>query len=122
MYGMTTFFGRDLALQRNSEEGYVADNVKDLVADELVVESERGFIEHAVGRKDYSVIQRPAKSKIGLSQHLDLVRKAERAGRRDLFAERAVIHHEMKGLPLDERMREVDHALDLESVGGLDRH
>lgn len=119
---MAAFFGGDLALERHSDESYIADDVEDLVTDELVVEPERSFVEHAVGREHDGVVERSAEGEVCFPQHLDLMSEAEGARGGDLFAERSVIHHEVKRLSFDEGMREVDDAFDLEPVGRLDGH
>ena len=64
-------------------------------------------------------------NKIGvyrLPKHLDLVNKSERPSRGYLTAERAILHRKFAALSIYERVREVDHALDLESFGGFDGH
>ena len=51
VYAVAAFFGGDLAFDVHAEQGEVADDVEDLVADEFVVEAQGSFVEHPVGRR-----------------------------------------------------------------------
>ena len=76
---MAAAFGGYFGLERHSEQSEIADDVEDLVADKFVVEAERRFVEHSVGRENNCIIERAAESEIRFAEHFDLVSKAESA-------------------------------------------
>ncbi len=119
---MPRLYGRDLAFNVHAEQGEVTDDVEYLVADEFVVETQGSFVEHPVRREDDRIVERTAEREICLAKHLDLVRKAEGAGRSYFFSKRTVLEYKIQRLPLDKRVREVDDAVDLVIRGGFDRH
>src|SRR5947209_4159469 len=55
MDGMAGLLGGDTALHGHSEESEVADDIQDLMTDELVVESQRRFVEHSRLGQNYGV-------------------------------------------------------------------
>ncbi len=60
MDAVAACFGGDLAFDVHAEQGEVADDVEDLVADEFVVEAQGSFVEHPVGREHDRIVERPA--------------------------------------------------------------
>ena len=60
MDGVAAFFGGDLAEDGQSDEGDVADDVEYFVSDKFVVEPERRFVQHSVGRQNDGVIEQIA--------------------------------------------------------------
>ena len=85
----------DLADDRTADQGEVADQVEDLVADELVAEAERSVHDAAVVEDD-AVLDRAAARQAGRAQLLDVVHEAERARRRDLLEEVVVMEVELR--------------------------
>ncbi len=84
---MPRLYSGDLAFDVHAEQGEVADDVEYLVTNKFVVETQRRFIEHSVGRKDDRIVERASECEIRLAQHFDLVRKSKGPCRRDLSVE-----------------------------------
>src|SRR5690606_12618767 len=122
MYGVAAFFGCYLSFKRHTQKREIADDVENLMADEFVVEPERVFVKHSVGRKHDSAVERSAEREVCLSQHFYFVRKTKSACRRDLAAERTILENEVELLPVDVRMRKIDHAFDLVFVSWFGGH
>ena len=53
---MTTAFGTHTAEQRHAEQGEVADDVEDFVADKFVARAQRCLVQHGVGREHDGVV------------------------------------------------------------------
>ena len=68
-----------MADEREPEQRDIADQVQDLVSDELVLEAEARFIHDTVFGQNYGVVQCSAFSESSGPQVLDFVQKAERA-------------------------------------------
>ena len=77
----------DVADDRVADERQIADDVEDLVADELVLEAQR-VVEHAGLAEHDRVVERAAEGEALLAQRLDFLQEPERARRRDLVDER----------------------------------
>src|SRR5688572_17040024 len=104
---MAAALGDYFAGDGHSQQREIAYDVEYLVTDKLVVKPQRGLVEHTVRRQNDGVVERAAQGEICPSQHVDLVCKAKGAGRRYLFAERAVLKYKPKRLPPDKRVREI---------------
>ena len=97
----------DLADDRTTDEGQVAEKVEDLVADELVAETE-WTVDHALIVESDAVLDRAAPSQTGRAKLLDLAHEAEGPGWGDLPRKVVVIELELVGLATDRRVSEVD--------------
>lgn len=84
---MATFLSGYLALDRHSDQGEIPNNIQDLVPDKFIVESQWCIVKHAVRRKDDRIVEGAPESKVCLSQHFDLMCKAESSGGSDLLSE-----------------------------------
>src|SRR5262245_46291862 len=73
-----------------SEEREAADEIEDLVADELVFEAQRAVEDAGVANHD-RVVERSAQRQTVLAQHLHFLQEGERARWRDLVDERVFV-------------------------------
>src|SRR5262249_44076803 len=103
----------------HSGERQVADDVQNLVAHKLVVESQRLLIEDAVARQRDRVFERAAARQTVLAQRLDFLYESEGSGRRALFWIIAGANDDLAPLLADHRVIEVNQAGDAEFAGGL---
>src|SRR5436190_20249141 len=71
MQGVTSPASDDLASHRTPNEGQVAEEVEDLVADELVAEAQRS-VHHVVVAEDDAVLDGPAASEACGAHPLDV--------------------------------------------------
>ena len=108
-----------MADDRMADERQVADDVENLVADELVLEAQRverpGLAEHD------GVVERPAQRESALTHHLDVLEEAERARRGDVFGEALFRQSHGAALLTKQRMVEADRVGDLEVVRRVER-
>src|SRR5687767_4482292 len=119
---MAAALGADEAEKRHPEEREVADDVEYLVADELVGAAQGLLVEHPVGREHDGVVERAAADEVGAPERLDLLGEAEGAGRGNLAGEAFGVERvEAVVLAADERVPEVDRAVYLAALEGLDR-
>ena len=110
----------EMADHREADERQIADDVEDLVADELVLEAQR-VVQHAGLSEHDRVVERAAERQAALPQHLDFLQEAKRAGRRNLLDERLFRDLHRPRLMPDERVIEADAVGDLEVVGRIER-
>ena len=97
-----------------------ADDVQNLVSDELVLEPQ-GAVEHTGLAQHDGVVQRPAQGEPPSTQHLDLLQEAKGPGRSDLVDEDVLAHPHRAGLVTQQRVIEADAVGDLELVGRIER-
>ena len=98
----------------------VADAVEHLVADELVGKAQALLVQHPVLADHDRVLERAAERQAARPQLLDPLGEAEGAGARDLGLEVVGAEAHLQRLAVDQRMVELDLAVDLEAVGGLE--
>src|SRR4051812_2280685 len=116
---VTGFRGADLADDRPADECEVAEQIEDLVADELVPEAKLAAHDALVVEHD-AVIDRAAARETGSAELLDVAHEAERAGGGDLLEEAVVIEVELQRLPADDRVLEIDLVLENQAICGGD--
>ena len=109
----------DVADDRMADERQVADDVENLVTDELVLEPQR--VQHAGVANDDGVLERAAQRQAVLAQHLHFLQEAERARRRDALREALLGDPLGARLVAQQRMVEADRVADLEVIRRIDR-
>src|SRR5262245_22966605 len=112
---MSGAMGYEVADDRVTDEREVADGIENLVAHELVLETQR-VVQHAGLAEHDRVLQRAAQRQLVLTQHLDVLQECEGAGRRDFLDE--ALRRDAKGprLMAKERVVEADAVGDLEVI------
>src|SRR5260221_5333012 len=119
VHGVTRLVRRDLAHDGTTDQGQIADEVEDLVPDELVAETERP-VHHTLVVEDDAVLYGTAAGETCLTQFLNFLEEAERTRRSDLAEEAVVVKVEVEGLFADGAVREVDPVLQDQAVRGDD--
>src|SRR3954447_3261982 len=107
--------GADLADDRAADEREIAQQIEDLVADELVAEAEVAA-DHAFVVEHDAVLDRAAAGEAGSAHLLDIAQEAKRAGRRDFLEETVVVEVELQRLPSDDRVAEIDLVLEDQAI------
>jgi len=118
VHGVSGAVGFDVAEDALAEEGEVADEVEDLVADEFVREAQRRVVDAVVGEHD-AVLTRRAAYESHVEHGALLLEEAEGARGRNLFDIGAVGELDAQSLAADERMREIDGVTDGVAVGRI---
>ena len=108
----------DVALNRAAEQREVADQVEDLVPDELVAIAE--LVQHAALADDDRVVERAALRQAVPAQLIDVLQEAVGPGRRELPDERFFCRLARNHLGSDGRMGAVKRVADAERVAGED--
>jgi hypothetical protein len=103
--------GDDMGVQPAPEKGQVADDVADLVAQELVVVAQ-AFVEHTVLVQDDRVIERGAHRQAAGVQRLGIGLEAEGPCRSELSPKRRLVDDERSVLTTDAGVVEVDRGRD----------
>src|SRR5947207_5310171 len=105
----------DLADDGTADEREVAEEVEDLVADELVAEAEVAA-DHSFVVEHDAVLDRAAARETGGAHLLDVAQETERTGRGNLLEEAVVIEVELQRLPSDHGMAEIDLVLENQAI------
>ena len=113
-----TAVGHEVPDQRMAHQGEVADDVENLVPDELVLEPQRG-VQDARLTQYHRVVERAAERQPLLAEHLDLPQEAEGARRRDLVDKCLFAHPQRAHLMPQQRVIEADAVGHAEMIGGI---
>ena len=109
-----------MADEREAEKRDIADQVQDLVADELVLEAQARFIHDTVFGQNHGVVQCPAFSEASGPQGFDFVQKSKRASRCNILLKSRGGAGIGVGLGLDQWMIVVNGVRDLRGGRRLD--
>src|SRR5580698_6873335 len=99
--------GFDVAEDTLAEQGQIADQVEDLVADELILEAQRRVVDALAGEY-HAVLARSATDEAHVQHRVLLLEEAEGSGGGDLADVAAVGKLNLEGFATDQRVREVD--------------
>ena len=113
--------GHEVADDRIADQRKIADGVEDLVADELVLETER-VVENAGLAEDDGVLQRATERQAVLTQHLDVFQERERPRGCDFLDERLFGDAQRARLVAQQRMIVADAVGHLEMIGRIQRN
>src|SRR5215471_6550502 len=117
---MAAAFGPHPREQRHPQQGQIANDIENLVTHEFISVAQAGFIEHAVPRQNYSVVERASANQICAAQSLDFFDKSEGARRGNVACERSVVQSYRAMLHTDKWVGKIDRAIDFVNIRGLD--
>src|SRR4029450_468782 len=103
-----------------ADEGQIANRIENLVANELVFETQR-VVENTCLTEHHRIFERSAKRKPVLPQHLDVFQERHRASRRDVVDERLFRDAQRPGLMTQKRVIVADAVGDLEMIRWIER-
>src|SRR5262249_56045149 len=100
--------GGDMARQRSAEQGEIGDQIENLVAHELVAETQRTRKDSVFIVENDRVMEVPSTRQTPGPHDLDFSKEAERPGGRDRARVLFGSHRDGERLAADDRMRKVD--------------
>jgi len=120
MQRVAGFIGHKPAKHRLANQGKIPQQIESFVTNKLILEPQRGIVQHARLRQDDRVLQRSSTDKAARLQFLNFMVEAERPRRRNQVRVVRSGELDVEALFTDQRMGEINIVPDAERIGRID--